>query len=79
MICDSHGNGNGLNDLHILPETQSEHELIKQFAKDNGLMLSRSFGNVEGHIWYGKTFYEIPFGQGYMDQLLALAEKETAS
>ena len=71
MKIDSHGNGNGLNDLYILPETEEETKKVMRYIEDNGLSYQWSRANVQGHEWYGKRFIEIPFGEAHKSKIMA--------
>lgn len=65
MQFDTHGNGNGYNDLYILPETQEEKEKLNAFIS----MGAWCYSNVEGQAWYGKTFLDIPFGEYLREEI----------
>jgi hypothetical protein len=72
MRFDTHGNGNGLDDLYILPENEDEKVKVVFFLMENhrGFQYSRS--NVKGQDWYGKTFIDIPFGESLREAIAAL-------
>ena len=60
----THGLGNGLNDLYILPENNQEKEIILSVIKSRGVPLWQwSYSYVKGQSWYGKQFIEIPFAE----------------
>lgn len=63
MKFDTHGNGNGLNDLYVLPESNDELRDIIKFLESIGQTFQMSYVNVKGHEWYGKSFLDIPFRQ----------------
>jgi hypothetical protein len=65
----SHGNGNGLNDLYILPESEKEKDLIKSFIKKNDIKSSSMF-YAHGDEWENKLAFEIPFGEGWKKELV---------
>ena len=75
MKTDTHGNGNGLNDLYILPETPEETGTITRYLRHRAISHHWSHSDVEGQEWYGKNFIEIPFGEG----LLGVIEQELAA
>jgi hypothetical protein len=68
MKFSSHGNGNGLNDLYILPETDKERELIKKFVKEKDIRSMNTFIG-QADEWKGKVCFEIPFGEGWKNEL----------
>ena len=65
MQFHTHGNGHGMNDLYCLPETRGEQERLQKWLVANEQKAVRCYSDVEGQEWYGKTFFEIPFG-GYL-------------
>lgn len=78
MKYDTHGNGNGLNDLYILPESSAERHNLQSLAKTNGWDYSWYFSDVEGHKWHGKQFMEIPFGERHKPTIEAYFSTVTA-
>jgi hypothetical protein len=76
MKLSGHGNGNGYNDLYILPETKKERETIEAFLKNNKIGYQLSYANVGGHDWNGKTFIEIPLGEYLKETIKNLFIKE---
>ena len=69
MQHSTHGNGKGLDDLYLLPETDQEKDQIKQFLDATNLNYYTSYSNVKGHGWYGKRFFEIPFSESLLPQI----------
>lgn len=69
MQFDNHGNGNGLNDLYVLPESKFEREVVIGFLRRKQVYFQLSFGDVEGSDWYGKSFLEIPFMSSMQPEL----------
>ena len=67
MKTDTHGNGNELNDLYILPESNEEESKIIECLEKHGLGYQFSYGNVKGHEWYGKKFIEVPFCENWLE------------
>lgn len=74
----SHGNGNGLNDLYILPSSPEEAAKIIEFLKIKNHMFQWSNANVKGHSWYGKRFIEIPFGESLKPEIEQLVMSKQA-
>lgn len=72
MLFNSHGNGNGLNDLHVLPEDEDERKAIRDWLDLNEVYYTSSLANVEGHEWYGGIFIEIPFRSDLREALTEL-------
>lgn len=72
MKFDKHGNGNGFDDLYVLPENEKEKEAILSFLRERKFYFEWSFSNVEGQEWYGKSFIEIPFMEYLEKELAAL-------
>lgn len=70
---DTHGNGNGLNDLYILPADELEATAIARFLTERGRSFTWSYANVRGHDWYGKRFIEVPFGESLAAEIAARA------
>lgn len=66
MKTNTHGNGRGLNDLYLLPDNDGERDRITEYLKARGIPFEWTRSDVEGQEWYGKTFIEIPFGEGYL-------------
>ena len=60
IMTDTHGNGNGLNDLYIACDTHAETELVRRIAKRLGVKLRRFSPNPESD-WVGKKCFDIPF------------------
>ncbi len=69
MKTTTHGNGNGLNDLYILPDNQHESDRITRYLKERGQRFSWSYSDVEGQDWYGKAFIEIAFGESLLPEI----------
>ena len=72
MKFDKHGNGNGLDDLYILPESDEEKVKIVFFLMENHRGFHYSRSDVKGQDWYGKTFIEVPFGESLRDAIKIL-------
>lgn len=66
MKTNTHGNGNGLNDLYILPDDDQERQRITDYLDSRGIHYQWSFSDVEGQDWFGKRFIELPFGEGLL-------------
>lgn len=69
MQTNKHGNGNGLDDLYILPDSPQEGERIVSYLRKVGHSFSWSYSDVEGQSWHGKRFIEIPFGESLLDAI----------
>jgi hypothetical protein len=51
------------SDLYVLPESNTEAAMIRTILEDFPAFRYRMvFSDAEGNSWYGKTFFEIPFG-----------------
>jgi hypothetical protein len=72
MKTSSHGNGNGLNDLYVLPESNDEKRSIELFLNNNKIDYINTYSDVEGQEWHGKAFIEIPFGETYKRRISQL-------
>lgn len=68
-----HGNGNGLDDLYCLPETQVEKERLVKYLKDINHSYYVYLSNVEGQSWYRKYFFDIPFGDSLKEEIIKKA------
>jgi len=66
MKTATHGNGNGLDDLYILPDDEKERQRIADYLKSRGIRYNWSFSDVEGQDWHGRHFFELPFGEGLL-------------
>jgi hypothetical protein len=73
MKTATHGNGRGLDDLYILPDSPEEARKITDYVRSINCSYSWSVSDVKGQDWYGKAFIEIPFGE----PLLGDIQKET--
>lgn len=73
MKFDQHGNGVGLDDLYVLPESADESAKIIKYLDKMGIGYHWSFANVKGHAWYGQRFIEVPFYEHLKDQLERLS------
>lgn len=71
----THGNGRGLDDLYVLPDTQEESRKIWEYLRDNGISFSLTRSDVRGQSWFGKYFFDVPFGEGHKAEILAAVEK----
>lgn len=69
MKTHTHGNGNGLDDLYILPDNHGEQRVITRWLLDHGIRYQWSYSNVEGQDWHGSHFIEIPFGERHAEGL----------
>ena len=69
MKFDTHGNGNGLDDLYILPENMEEKVKVVYFLMGKHWNFYYSQSNVEGNEWYGKTFIDVPFGESLKKEI----------
>lgn len=58
MKFDKHGNGKGLDDLYILPETVAESQKIQKYLEDNNI--------------FGKTFFLAVFAESHKDAIARL-------
>lgn len=63
MQTETHGNNNGLNDLHILPDNEDERNKIQKYLTDNKFGWDRVFSDVKGQAWYGKWFFQVFFAE----------------
>lgn len=66
MKTTTHGNGNGLNDLYILPDDHAERDRITLYLLSIKQSYQWSRSDVEGQEWYGRWFFEIPFGESLL-------------
>lgn len=69
MKFDKHGNGNGYDDLYILPETEEEANKIVEFLEANNLNFYWTRADVKGNDWYGNTFIEVPFCESWKENI----------
>lgn len=69
MKFQTHGNGNGLDDLYILPESEEEKKHIKKVLEAQMMYYSWTVSNVRGQEWFGKGFFDVPFGEFLKDLL----------
>ena len=72
MQTDTHGNGNGLNDLYVLCETIYESGMVLAYLKKHNLSHSLSFSNVKGQAWYGKQFMIVNFAEPHCAAIEAM-------
>ncbi len=75
MKFDTYGNGNGLDDLYVLPENEAEREAITKFLKANWLPYSTTVADKESD-WGNQMFFEIPFAECIKDKISALVQCE---
>jgi hypothetical protein len=68
MKFDKHGNGHGLDDLYVLPETQEELEKVVAFLKGKGRSFSFFRSTVSG-AWEGKMAIDVPFGESLKPEI----------
>jgi hypothetical protein len=78
MKYSSHGNGNGLNDLYLLPETEDERKKVKDFLNEKGIEFTTWYSDVKGQDWYGKNFIDVIFGEYLKPELEKLMEVKCA-
>ena len=65
-------------DLHCLPEHESETKVITEFCRDiNWSKPIRQFSDVPGQDWYGKFFYDIPFGAHLQPRIEATIKEKS--
>lgn len=57
------------SDLQILTENEVEVTRLRNFCYVNKLVLESHYSNVEGQDWYGKRYFEIPFGVTWQDEI----------
>lgn len=72
MKTNTHGNGMGLNDLYLLPESREENSKIMMYLRTNGINYRCQYSDVEGQEWYGNVFIELPFGESHLDAIKKL-------
>ena len=71
----THGNGNGLNDLYILPENDKERKHIPLIVKALGHECNLCYSDVKGQEWYHKWFIEVPFGECHLEDIKKALEE----
>ena len=77
MRLATHGNGNGFDDLYILPENELERKQILKFLKTRCTMSYQwSISDVKGQEWFGKKFIEVPFGASLAKELTHQLDQE---
>lgn len=69
MQTSKHGNGNGLGDLYILPETYDEYRQIADWMNARGERWTLDVSDVPGQEWHGKSFFTIHFGESLLPAL----------
>lgn len=74
MRTDTHGNGNGLNDLYILPNNPKEKERITNYLKSIDCLFTTVRSDVKGHAWFGLYFIDIPFGEYLESRIREITE-----
>ena len=62
MQLEKYGNGKGLDDLYILPESRNEYGEIIAYLESHNIRYKKMVSNLKGQSWYGKTFLVVPFG-----------------
>lgn len=72
MKTDTHGNGNGLNDLYILPETDYEEAILVRWLPSTGYRYRWQRSDNPGNDWHGKRFIVVPFGESLLPDLVKL-------
>ena len=74
MEADRHGNGHGLDDLYLLPETKEEEVTITTYLDAIGRNYEMQRSDVDGQEWYRKRFIEVPFGESLLPEIVALID-----
>ena len=75
MQTATYGNGNGMDDLYILPENEYEKQAILDWLDVSDRSWAWSKSNVPDQSWSGRWFFDIPFGEPLLLDLIALASK----
>lgn len=75
MKFDKHGNGNGLDDLYVLPESPTERQYLQSYVNETKRSYEWTRGDVKGSEWYGKDFMILPFGQCLKMYIQELSDK----
>ena len=57
------------SDIYILPKDEEQREALMVWLKEQGVVYHFSLSDVEGQSWFGKRFFEIPFGA--LDEIIA--------
>ena len=70
----THGNGNGLDDLYILPSSAGEALKITRFLRSIDRKHTWELSDVPGQNWYGAEFLAIPFGLGLLADIRRIAK-----
>lgn len=80
MKFDTHGNGNGLDDLYVLPETTEEFKALQRYAA--AALIQQRMGNYSApHCkwfaasgdWAGRLALEIAFGASLRSEIESLS------
>lgn len=71
MIINTHGNGNGLNDLYLAFEPNESEKIaaVKCYLKEQGRTFSYFVGDAE---FKGKICIEVPFSEDLIDAIRGL-------
>lgn len=70
MTFSTHGNGHGLDDLYIMPDSEQEANLVLDYL--TGL---RKSGRLSSYIVCSKKFIEIPFGESFKSEIEELIKQ----
>lgn len=71
MQFSTYGNGNGLDDLYVLPENAEERQRIHEFLARHNIyaLLTRQKGKNTQDPWMQQTFFEIPAGECFREEI----------
>jgi hypothetical protein len=61
MQTSTHGNGNGLDNLYILPDTNEEQQVIENWLRARSVGFRKVWSTVPADIWTRKEFLDVPF------------------
>ena len=59
-VCKDHV-GNYCSDLHVLNSGENEKILMSFLSDDQKKNTTVEVANVEGHAWYRREFFDVPF------------------
>ena len=65
MKFDKSGNGKGLDDLYILPESEKERKAIETYLNEKGVDYRFTRSDVKGQDWYNKFFFLAAFAESH--------------
>ena len=77
MKTNTHGNGNGMDDLYILPDSHEESQRIVKYLRKTDRSFYWSRSDVEEHEWHGRSFIDIPFGGSLLNDIRAALLTQT--